>query len=144
MSAQTIDITLALPRQLVHKLERAARAQRASVADVVAGTLDHILPAAADLPPTLLAELLAMVDLSDAALQEVAAARLTASDDQRLRELDEQARVRPLADGEVAEHEALLNRWQEAVIRRAQAMLLLQRRGFDVPADGNGSTSASR
>jgi len=141
MTAGTVDITLALPRSLVSKLEQAARVRHTSVADVVADAVDHLLPAAEDLPAELFAELLAMVDLSDAALQEAALARLTDADDERLRRLVSSAEARPLTTAENAEREALVARWQESVVKRAQALMLLKRRGLPLPqSDDNGST----
>jgi len=143
MAAGTVDITLALPRSIVQKLEQAARAQQITVADVVADALDHVLPAANELPPELLAQLLSMMDLSDTALQAAAVARLDEADDSRLRQLVLIGHDRPLTADETAEMESLVARWQEAVIRRSQALMLLERRGYDAPLPDGGWSGAA-
>lgn len=133
MATHTIDMTLALPRSLVERITRAAEANRISVADVIATTVDHALPLVPDLPPALLRELLAMLDYSDDALHAALRPTIRPAEDRRLRELTSMAKARPLSTDETLEQARLLEVSEWSMIRRAQALAILRRRGYDLP-----------
>ena len=134
MTTHTIDLQLALPRSVVERITRTAEANRVSVADVIATTVEHALPLVPELAPTLLRELLAMLDYSDDALGAALRPKISAADDRRLRELTGIAKARHLSPEEAAEQTRLLDLAEWSVIRRAQALAILRRRGFDVPS----------
>ncbi len=134
MTTHTIDLQLALPRSLVERITRTAEANRTSVADVIATTVDHALPLVPALPPTLLRELLAMLDYSDGALHTALRPTISPTDDRRLRELTGIAKIRRLSTDEALEQARLLEVSEWSMIRRAQALAILRRRGYDVPS----------
>jgi succinate dehydrogenase flavin-adding protein (antitoxin of CptAB toxin-antitoxin module) len=133
MTAQTVELKLALPRALVERIIQTAQASRVSVSDVVAATVDHALPAVPDLSPDLLRELPAMLDFSDNALMSALQPDNPASD-ARLRELTAAGKDRSLTPAEAVELDRLLEINERDVIRRAQALAILRRRGYAVPS----------
>jgi hypothetical protein len=128
--------TVQLPESLYRKLQRQAAAEHRSVDELVSRTLSRQIPPAVpvedDLPPLLREELGAMEHLSDTALWLLARSRLT---DEQLAELDHfswLAKERALTIGEQARQDALLQEYNETVLRRAHAAMLLSSRGYDM------------
>jgi hypothetical protein len=128
--------TVRLPENLYRQLKRQAEAEHRSLDDYVQQTLTRQLPSPVpvedDLPPLLKSELLAMEQLSDTALWALARSVLTdgqLAEMDRLRDVQE---VRPLTPQEELSKEALLRDYQETVLRRAHAAVLLQSRGYDM------------
>lgn len=132
MTTQIVQLQLTLPRPLFDKLQRAARANDVSVADVIAESLDHVFPAVPDLPPAVLRDLLAMTEYADEALLDIVRAPGHAGDE-RLRQLTALSKTRALSEDEASEQTRLLEASQLAVLRRAQAIAVLRRRGYVVP-----------
>ena len=134
MTTSNVHMQLTLPRTLVDRISRAAAANHVSVEDVIVSSVDHVLPAVPDLPPDVLRELLAMLDFSDEALHAALRPSISAAEDRRLRELTAASKARPLMSGDAAEQARLLDLSQRSVIRRAQALAVLRRRGYQVPS----------
>lgn len=128
--------TVTLPENLYRQLKRQADAEHRSVDDYVQQTLSRQIPSPIpvedDLPMLLKSELQAMEQLSDTALWAIA--RSVPTNEQlaemdRLRDLQEE---RPLTPEETVNRESLLREYQEIVLRRAHAAVLLQSRGYDM------------
>ena len=127
--------TVQLPENLYHRLQKQAAIEKRPVDELVQKALTRQLPPAVpvedDLPSLLRDELLAMAQLSDGVLWQLA--RSTMSNTQ-LAELDQLSTKPPesLSADEVERKQALLHEYDETILRRAHAAMLLQSRGFDL------------
>lgn len=133
-------ITLDIPDHLYQQLRRQAQASRQSVNELAQQTLRRFLPAMLeveeDLPPALQIELKAMEHLSDAALWSLARGHMAEKEQDELHQLHERQKIRSLTPLEQQRQEELLTLYDEMVLRRAHAAVLLQARGYDL-AQGN-------
>lgn len=135
MTMQTITLQVPLPQSLVENFEVVAKAEQLSVEDLVAAKLGGLILPVPGLPADLLEELLKMNDYGDSALQEALRPAISLTDDRRLRELTHLSKERELTSPESHELLKLLELSQRSVIRRAQALAILRRRGYSLPAD---------
>lgn len=125
-----------LPEDLFRRLQKQAASERRTVDDLVQHVLVRQLPAAVpledDLPPLLMAELMAMAQLSDVALW--ALARSSIPDDllSDMEALEGNAEERDLTPDEQALQAGLLRQYNEMILRRAHAAVLLKSRGYDM------------
>lgn len=112
-----------------------AKAEERSVEELVQKALTRQLPPAVpvedDLPPLLRDELLAMEQLSDSALWQLARSAMST---EQLAELDSLNASSPesLTATEKARKQTLLREYDETILRRAHAAMLLQGRGFNL------------
>ncbi|VAW43161.1 hypothetical protein MNBD_CHLOROFLEXI01-1652 [hydrothermal vent metagenome] len=127
----TIPVTVNLPDSLVHDIETTAHRQQRSVSAVVCELILQGWPLPA-LPDEIEAELDAFSNLSDDVLWLLARSALPQSEQEKLAELNRQAKQRTLTKEEEANREALLDAYNRAMVRRAQAVLLLKVRGFNL------------
>lgn len=132
MTLHTIPVSQAIYERLLQQAKQTKR----PLADIVQQTLDRNLPETIaleeTLPPLLRAELEAMAQLSDSALVALASSTMTTVDQFELNRLNDLARERVLSEQESTQQDALLNQYDEVVLRRAHAAVLLKSRGFDV------------
>lgn len=133
MTTQTVTLQVALPRSLVENFEVVAKAEQRSVEELVAAKLGDLMSPVSGLPPDVLEKLLQMNDYSDAVLWEATRSSISLADDRRLRELTQISKERELTPAEAQEQAELLNLSRRSVIRRAQALAILQRRGYALP-----------
>jgi hypothetical protein len=70
--------------------------------------------------------------LNDAALWQAARATLAPEQRTRLEFLHHEQQREPLTEAERAEEQALVKLYQETLLIRAQAAVLLKRRGYDI------------
>jgi predicted transcriptional regulator len=115
-------ITIELPEETHHTLEKLAQQQGVTIQEVIA---NRFLAEENTLPPDLLVELEALNHLSDDALWTIARERLSEQVERRLQELT--ATKQP-SD----EMEALLERADRVMLRKAEASAILTRRGYKV------------
>lgn len=132
--------TVSVPEPLFRKLKRAAEVTYRPVEEIVAATLNAALPEPANLPPELAEELASMHLLSDDALRAATAPSLSPSEQQRLGQLDHLAGERTLTEAEKAEQKRLLLAYHRSVLRRAQALAILNQRGHPLPTEGETYT----
>lgn len=129
-------VTLNIPENLYQQLRRQALANKQSVDELAQQTLSRFLPAMLeiedDLPPKLQDELKAMEQLSNAALQSLASGQLGGKELDELEQLRESQKVRSLTDQEKQQQEKLLTLYDELLLRRSHAAVLLQARGLDL------------
>ena len=115
-------ITLELPDALAERAGGAARAMHRPLEDVLTAMLDGALPALADVPADMQAELLEMTWWDDATL--MATADETLSEGQQLH-LAQLSATAPLSDAQREELEALRAEYGKLTLRKARAMALL-------------------
>lgn len=129
-------ITLDIPDNLYRQLRRQAQLNRQSVDELAQATLSRFLPAMmaveADLPLVLQVELNAMEQLSDAALWSLARGQMGSQEQAELAMLGELQGGRELTAVEQQRQNELLEQYDEIVLRRAHAAILLQARGHDL------------
>ncbi len=85
-----------------------------------------------ELSPLLQAELEAMVQLSDSALWALASSKLAPTARDELELLNVQAREQTLTVEEQDRQERLLTAYDEMLVRRSRAAVLLQSRGYNI------------
>jgi hypothetical protein len=73
-----------------------------------------------------------MQELSDVALWSVAGSTMSVANRAELVQLNGAAGERPLSPSEADRQRVLLNEYNEAILRRAHAALLLKARGYDI------------
>lgn len=139
--------TINVSDDIYRRLQRQAQAARQSVDELAQRTLGRHLPSLVevenDLPEHLQAELKAMENLSDAALWALAQSTLSRQEQNELAELAEVQEPRPLTETEQARQEILLAAYDEVMLRRAHAAVLLKARGYDVSDPGRRNRAAA-
>jgi Arc/MetJ-type ribon-helix-helix transcriptional regulator len=128
----TIPVTVNLPGSLVREIETTARQQRRSISDVVRELVLQGWATLPSLPDKIEAELAAFSNLSDDVLWLLARSTLTEAEQEKLAELNHLAKQRSLTEEEGANRDALLDAYNRAMVRRAQAVLLLKAHGYDL------------
>jgi hypothetical protein len=130
------SVTLNITDNLYQQLRRQAQVNKQSVDELAEQTLSRYLPEMVeiedDLPPLLQDELVAMKHLSDAALWSLATGQFGEAEQARLDQLLESQHSRPLTAEEQQQQESLLTAYDELLLRRAHAAVLLQARGHDL------------
>ncbi|MBK8903777.1 MAG: hypothetical protein IPM53_21530 [Anaerolineaceae bacterium] len=128
--------TVQLPENLYRRLQQQASAEQRSIEDLVRQTLSRQLPPAVpvedDLPPSLREELLAMEHLSDAALWSLARSTLLPEQLAEMDMLRDTKQERVLTPEETNRQQDLLRAYDETVLRRAHAAMLLNSRGYEL------------
>jgi hypothetical protein len=127
-------VSIQVPESAFRKLQRAAQLTYRSVDEILVGAIETSLPTPSDLAPETADDLAAMRLLSDEALWAAAQPSLSPAEQARLQQLNRLAGERPLSTAEQAEHEALLEAYHHAVLRRAQALAILTHRGHSITA----------
>ncbi|HSH02614.1 MAG TPA: hypothetical protein VLL52_08870 [Anaerolineae bacterium] len=128
--------TIILSDKLYQQVEQQAKKYQWTVTEWVQETvkreLQTIIDVEGGLPPWLQTELQAMQQLSDSALWALAKSHMPTGQREELARLNMLSKQRELTSDE-KEHQALLLRYyNEAILRRAHAAVLLQTRGFDM------------
>ncbi len=127
---------ITISENLYHALEKQAQAAQRTVDDIAQETLSRHLaspiPVEDDLPPLLQMELQAMEKLSDVALWSLARTVMPSAERGELSALNLTAQERPLRASEQARQQTLLTLYDEVILRRAHAAMLLQVRGHDM------------
>ena len=128
------ELTVRLPEATLRRLEQAAALTRRTIDDILSSAVDVALIAPSDLPQDLAGELGAMRMLSDKALQTAAKPVLTKSERKRLEQLNHY-RWRAFPDGRqsMQSRPSCLDRYEWAVLRRAQALSILPRAWLCIP-----------
>lgn len=128
----TTSIQIDLPTSAVEGLKRQAQAQQQTITDMVR---DIVLQQSLALPPVpaeFKDELEAMSHLSDRILWVLARDRLTAEEEAEFEALNVAGQQRPLTTTEQTRQEELRTAYEQMVLRRARAAVLLQGRGYDL------------
>lgn len=131
----TPTITLQLPEEIHHRLERVAQATHQALEDVVFQTIQGNLPPSVDdAPADLRDELAALQDAGDEALWAIAREPLPKEQWRRHQQLLRKNGSRGLKDAEREELSHLRSLTDRLVLRRSYALALLKWRGHTLPA----------
>lgn len=123
------EIVIELPPLAYAQLQAMATAQQRAVGAIASDLILAELPVMPALPEDVEQELAAFDQLSDDVLVLLANSSLNAQEQTELAELNEQAQSRGLLPAEAERREHLLARYDRMLVRRAQAALVLRRRG---------------
>jgi hypothetical protein len=126
-------LTIKLPESLLQRVQRVAELTYRSVDEVLVSALDATLRVPPGLPTALADELAALALFTDEALLAATKSSLSLAQQHRLRQLTEASKTRTLTSAESAELDHLVERYDIAVLRRAQALALLAQRGYSLP-----------
>jgi plasmid stability protein len=128
----THTITLQIPEDLYGRIrQRAERSQRTVEAEFV-DVLVQAVPGADELPPVLAEALAALEGLDDAELWQAARERLPDEVSAELQSLHAKQQRTGLTIVERHQAEELCLQFDQAMLTRARAALLLKERGYDV------------
>jgi hypothetical protein len=130
MTSQTV--TLTLPDNLLDRARRLARRSRRPVDEVLVEALTTALPGDDTDVPALRSSIGQLAYLNDAALWQAARATVPAEQRERLEALHHKGQRTTLNDAEREEMETLERLYQDTVLVRAQAAVLLKQRQYDV------------
>ena len=125
-------VTINLSEHVYRQFKRAADSARRPVDEVVAEAVAAAAPVMDTAPGTLRVELAQMAYLNDAALWKAARTTLSREQRERLQSLHDKQQSTGLTPGELTEEQALVKLYRETMLVRAQAVALLQHRGYDV------------
>lgn len=127
------NITLQLPDTLYRSAQRMAQATERPLSEIIADSLAHALPPLDDVPEEEVVSLVKLSLLDDAQLWQVAAQSMPPEDQDNLyRLLDEQSAGQLNAHGR-EQLTNLLEKYNQLMLHKAHAWLLLARRGYHVP-----------
>jgi hypothetical protein len=128
MSRQVI---VDLPDDVYRRAENLARLSRREVGDVLADAITLSLPSL-DGPG---AEGRPMAGLSDREVIELTELQLTPTQDRRLSKLLDRRQAQRLAEKERTELQGLMQRYQQGLLRKAEALAEAVRRGLRGPLE---------
>lgn len=127
----TTQVTLSLPDETYRRAERLARLTGRKVDDILADTLHISLQPLGTQAPTGKP----IAEMSDAEVLAVADSRMDATQDRRFSELLNKQQAGTLADNEQPELLALMQVYQEGLLRKAQALNEAVHRGLREPLE---------
>ena len=122
-------VEIILPDEIYRRAERLAQLVSRDVADVLADTLTLSLPLVS--PQTEMVQ--PVTELSDAEVLTLTELQMTPDQDRRLSTLLERQQAGQLSDSEGQELLALMQIYQEGLLRKAQALHEAVRRGLREP-----------
>ncbi|MEI2691064.1 MAG: hypothetical protein V9H69_15670 [Anaerolineae bacterium] len=126
------QVILDLPAPLYQRVRRTAESMRRSVEDVLLDSVATALPPLTGLPTEISDDLVSLAFLNDKALWEVARSSLPGEHHDRLDNLLAKKGQGRLTEQEQHTLDQLVDDYEMLVLRRSQAALLLQRRGYDM------------
>ncbi len=140
MSLHTV--TLKLPENTYYNARKVAKTSRRPVEDILLDAIDLGLSPLDDLPAGVLDELKEFVFMSDTELWRIARHELRSIHHQQMDTLLAKKGQGKIIPDEQAKLDKLLDEYQANILRRGQAAVLLQRRGYDVSNPSSLKTQA--
>lgn len=128
--AMSAAVTVELPQAAFEQLRSAARLQNRPLAEVVKDIVLRELPEQPALPADVELELATFAQLSDDVLWMIARSTLTPQQQRKLASLNDKAQRRPLTQAEQTQQQQLIDAYDRAMVRRAQAAYVLKQRGW--------------
>lgn len=125
-------VTLHLPHPLYAHYKHQAEQAHRTVEDELLRVVRSVTPTEEALPRELEEDLEALTTLSDDQLWQTAQDRLTREESAHLESLHFKRQSEALSDLEKEQLATLLDRYERAILRRAEAARLLAERGHDV------------
>jgi hypothetical protein len=132
MSISEETVVLHLPAPLYRQARRAAETQHRPVEEILLEALSTALPPLMGLPEELADDLAELAFLNDAALWNIARATLGAEHQDQMDDLLARKGQGQITQSEQLRLDELIQQYERYVLRRSQAAVLLQRRGYDV------------
>jgi hypothetical protein len=130
MTVQTV--TLRVPEVTYQRARRAAETLRRSVEEVLVDAITVTLPLLDDVPAQITDDLVRMAFLNDAALWQIARSTLPPKHHRQMDELLARKGQGRLMAAKQQTLDRLLVEYQALILRRGQAAILLQQRGYDM------------
>lgn len=124
-------VTVNLSEEIYRQIQRAAERLQRPMGDVLTEAVSAVAPVMDLAPDALRASLAQLAYMNDAALWRMARTTLTLEQRERLAVLHAQQQDMGLTETEKAEEMDLLQRYKETQLVRAQAIVLLNQRGYD-------------
>lgn len=128
-------VTLYIPPHLYERARRLAEANDVPIEQVILNWLESALVELPSLPPDEQAELDALSHLSDDALWTIAREQMPADRQRHMQVLMDRNNLGTITAPERDELAALVEQGQRLMLRKAQAMALLARRGHPIHPD---------
>lgn len=128
----TRAITVDVPEPVYDQLRRAAEKTQRTVTELVVEAMLATAPTLEHTNTTLHTAIAQLAHLNDAALWQAARTTVPPAQRERLASLHDTQQREGLSAAEQAEEQALVALYQETVLVRAQAAVLLHQRGYDV------------
>jgi len=125
-------VTLDLPATLYQRVQERAAKARHSVEDELIQVVATALPAFDELPQETTEVLSQLRFLDDAELWQAARTRMSPEQAEQLEQFNLKQQREGLTPDEQQERDQLLRRYEQTMLVRAQAAVLLQERGHDV------------
>jgi uncharacterized protein YnzC (UPF0291/DUF896 family) len=126
------SVTLNLPEPVYEQIQRAAVKTKRRVDEIMAEAVAAVAPVMDSAPQNLRSVLAQMAYLNDAALWQAARATMTIEQRERLQYLHDKQQREKLTVEEQAEEQALVSLYRETLLIRAQAAVILKRRGYSI------------
>jgi hypothetical protein len=126
------SITLKISDNVYSRAQQIAETMAQPIEQILTNQLEQVFDSLIDLPSDEQAELQALKSLSDDTLRTIAAERMPLVQQERLTLLLALNKRIPLSDGEQHELDELLERGDRLTLRKAEANVILARRGFSV------------
>lgn len=130
MSIQVV--TLNLPETTYEQIRRAAERIQRPIHDIMVEAVSAVAPVVDTATEKLRSVLAQMAFLNDAALWQAARATMPVKQRERLEALHDKQQRQGLTNEERVEEQTLLALYDETILVRAQAAVLLKQRGYDV------------
>ncbi len=127
----SIQVTLNLPESVYHQAEQLAQLRCQDVAEILSETLTLLLPPGSlelNLPDDI-------TQASDTDLLNLTQIELAPEQDQRLSALLDRQQATPLTTAEQSELNQLLERYQQGLLQKAQALNAGVQRGIIAPIE---------
>lgn len=125
-------ITLDIPRVLYRQIKRRAEQARHSVEDELIEVVAMAVPMLEELPHDIAEAMAQLTYLDDTALQRAASTTMPPDEISLMEQLTLKQQREGLTADERQRLEQLLHRYERIMLVRAQASVLLKRRGHDV------------
>lgn len=130
----TMTLTFSVPERLYHRLQTVAYKTKRTLSEVLIASAETALAhTETSLPPQIANELASMPADNTQQLWAATHPTLSQAELNRFETLSAQQKKRTLSTNEQEELNALLAEYERSVLRRAQALVLLQLRGEVIP-----------
>ena len=126
------EVTLTLPEAVYRQIKRAAEKAHRPLDELLVEAVSAVAPVVDMASQQTRSAFAQMSYLNDAALWQCARATMSVEQRERLESLLQEQQRRPLTAEERMEEQALLKLYQETLLVRAQAAVLLKQRGYSI------------
>ena len=126
------EVRFTLPEDIYRQIKRAADKAHRTMDEVLIEAVSAVAPVIESGSQQMRTSLAQMAYLNDAALWQCARATVPQAQRDRIEVLHDEQQRRPLTNEERIEEQSIVRLYQETLLVRAQAAVLLKQRGFTV------------